>query len=65
MEGRTTFVASNRLNLLRHADQILVLQDGRVFQSGTHEQLVRQPGPYRDAALLQLMDLGYAEEEPA
>jgi ATP-binding cassette subfamily B protein len=55
--GRTTFVVANRLSLLRRADVILVLDQGRLFQSGTHDELVLHPGPYRDTALLQLMDL--------
>jgi ATP-binding cassette subfamily B protein len=62
MEGRTTFVVANRLSLLRRADVILVLENGRLIQSGIHEKLVKIAGPYQDTALLQLMDLG--GEEP-
>ena len=58
MEGRTTFVVANRMSLLRRADVILVLEGGRLIQQGTHEELVRLPGPYQATALLQLMDLG-------
>ena len=61
MTGRTTFVVSGRLNLLRRADVILVLEDGRLTQLGTHTELVNRPGPYRDTAELQIMDL----DEPA
>jgi ABC-type multidrug transport system fused ATPase/permease subunit len=57
MTGRTTFVVSSRLNLLRRADLILVLEDGRLTQFGTHDELVHQPGPYHETALLQIMDL--------
>jgi len=57
MRGRTTFVVSGRLNLLRRADVILVLEDGRLTQTGTHSELVARPGPYRDTAELQIMDL--------
>jgi ABC-type multidrug transport system fused ATPase/permease subunit len=56
MAGRTTFVVANRLSLLRRADVILVLEKGRLIQSGTHEQLVGLAGPYRETALLQLSD---------
>ncbi len=63
MEGRTTFVVANRLSLLRRADVILVLEKGRLAQMGTHEELVRRPGLYRETALLQLMDL--TERAPA
>ena len=65
MTGRTTFVVSGRLNLLRQADHILVLEDGRLTQSGTHNELVHQPGPYHETALLQIMDLGEPEGTPA
>jgi ATP-binding cassette subfamily B protein len=58
MSGRTTFVVSSRLSLLRQADLILVLGDGRLTQSGTHAELVHRPGPYHETALLQIMDLG-------
>jgi len=61
MAGRTTFVVANRLSLLRRADVILVLSKGRLLQTGTHDALVEATGPYRDTALLQLMDA----EQPA
>ncbi len=57
MAGRTTFVVSGRLSLLRRADLILVLEDGRLTQSGTHAELVHRSGPYHETALLQIMDL--------
>jgi ATP-binding cassette, subfamily B, bacterial len=57
MQGRTTFVVSSRLSLLRRADLILVLEDGRLTQTGSHEELVHRPGPYRETALLQIMEL--------
>ena len=57
MAGRTTFVVSNRLSLLRQADQVLVLDDGHLVDVGHHDRLVRWPGIYRETALLQLMDL--------
>lgn len=61
MAGRTAFVVANRLSLLRRADIILVLDQGRLMGFGTHQQLLRAPGPYRETALLQLMDLETAE----
>ncbi len=57
MAGRTTFVVSSRLSLLRRADLILVLEDGRLTRSGTHAELIHRPGPYHETALLQMMDL--------
>jgi ATP-binding cassette, subfamily B, bacterial len=61
MVGRTTFVVANRLSLLRRADVILVLDEGRLVHSGAHAQIVRVPGPYREAAMLQLVDLALDE----
>jgi ATP-binding cassette subfamily B protein len=61
MAGRTTFVVSNRLSLLRRADVILVLEKGRILQTGRHADLIAGPGPYRETALLQFTDL---EPEP-
>jgi ATP-binding cassette subfamily B protein len=55
MTGRTTFIVANRLSLLRRADIILVLENGRLIQTGKHDQLVEEPGPYRETAKLQLM----------
>lgn len=61
MKGRTTFVVSNRLSLLRRADTILVLEEGRLVEKGTHDELVHARGLYHQTALLQLMDLGDSE----
>ena len=57
MAGRTTFVVSSRLSLLRRADTILVIENGRLTQTGTHEELAHRPGLYHETALLQIMDL--------
>ena len=64
MTGRTAFVVSSRLSLLRRADRVLVLADGQVLQSGTHDELAHQPGPYHETALLQMMDLGVRGGKP-
>lgn len=48
MEGRTSFVIAHRLNTIRRADHILVLQDGCLVESGTHEQLLARQGLYSD-----------------
>jgi ATP-binding cassette subfamily B protein/subfamily B ATP-binding cassette protein MsbA len=47
MEGRTSFVIAHRLSTVRHADQILVVDHGRIVERGTHEQLVAAGGAYR------------------
>jgi len=54
--GRTTFIVAHRLSTLRRADLILVMEDGRIVQRGTHEELMGQPGPYLRVANLQLVD---------
>jgi ABC-type multidrug transport system fused ATPase/permease subunit len=54
MSGRTTFIVANRLSLLMRADVILVLERGQLSNVGTHDELLRAPGPYREAAVLQL-----------
>ncbi len=46
--GPTVLLASHRLSALRHADLILVLERGRLVGTGTHDELVSRPGPYRD-----------------
>jgi len=55
-EDRTTFVVAHRLSTLRRADLIVVLERGRIVQRGTHEELLAAPGPYRRAAMLQMID---------
>lgn len=47
MEGRTTFMIAHRLSTVRNADQILVVNDGRIIQRGTHESLIGVEGLYR------------------
>jgi ATP-binding cassette subfamily B protein len=46
MEGRTTFMIAHRLSTVRGADQILVLNDGRIEEHGTHHELLRHGGLY-------------------
>jgi ATP-binding cassette subfamily B protein len=56
MQGRTTFVIAQRLTTIKQADQILVLEHGRIVQRGRHDDLVAVAGPYREIYDLQLRD---------
>ncbi len=60
MRRRTVLVIAHRLATVRHADEIVVLDAGRVIQRGTHEELFRAGGLYR-----RLYDLQFRDEEPS
>ncbi len=56
MDGRTTFVIAHRISSLRRADEILVMDDGRIVERGTHEDLLRADGMYRAIYEVQFRD---------
>jgi ATP-binding cassette subfamily B protein len=54
MRGRTTFIIAHRLSSVRGADLVLVLRDGQIVERGTHQELLRTGGLYREIYELQL-----------
>lgn len=57
MRGRTSFVIAHRLSTIRHADRILVLQEGSIVQVGSHTELMADGGLYRDMVQLQQLEI--------
>lgn len=53
LHGRTAFIIAHRLSTIRHADRILVIDHGRIVETGTHEELLAQHGRYFDLYLTQ------------
>jgi subfamily B ATP-binding cassette protein MsbA len=53
LRDRTVIVIAHRLSTIRHADKIVVLEDGAVSQLGTHDELMEQPGLYRELVRIQ------------
>ena len=56
MNERTTLFVSHRVSTLRYADEIIVIEDGRITQHGTHGTLIRQPGYYSELNTLQQLE---------
>jgi ATP-binding cassette subfamily B protein len=56
MKGRTSFVIAHRLRTAKRANQVIVLERGRIVQQGTHDELVQQPGYYQELNELQAAD---------
>jgi ABC-type multidrug transport system fused ATPase/permease subunit len=59
MQDRTVFLIAHRISTVKRADLVIVLEQGRVTQTGTHDQLMAEEGHYRDIAAVQL----YGDEE--
>jgi ATP-binding cassette subfamily B protein len=56
MRARTSIIVSHRVSTVRGADQIVVLEQGRVAEAGTHEALVRRGGLYAELYRKQLLE---------
>ncbi|HTD88388.1 MAG TPA: ABC transporter ATP-binding protein, partial [Candidatus Binatia bacterium] len=54
LAGRTTFVIAHRLSTIRRADMILLMEDGRIVERGTHEELMAAQGAYHDMVRRQM-----------
>jgi ATP-binding cassette subfamily B protein/subfamily B ATP-binding cassette protein MsbA len=63
LRGRTTFVIAHRLSTITHADMIVVMMDGRIVESGTHEALLEKRGVYFDMVERQQKSFGVALAE--
>ena len=64
LADRTSFIIAHRLSTIRKADRILVIDDGRIAEQGTHAQLIRQRGHYYDLYTKQFRDERISSAQP-
>jgi ATP-binding cassette subfamily B multidrug efflux pump len=62
LRQRTTVLISHRISTVQHADQIVVLRDGRIVERGTHAELLERGGYYADLHQKQLLEEELARE---
>ena len=60
-EGRTTIVVAHRLSTVRNADRIAVIEDGRITELGSHDQLMAKNGAYAELVRTQEL-IGHGKE---
>jgi ATP-binding cassette subfamily B multidrug efflux pump len=58
MQGRTSFIIAHRLSTIVNSDKIVVIDDGRIIESGTHEALLAKKGRYFDLYTMQWAQTG-------
>ncbi|PLR87244.1 MULTISPECIES: ABC transporter ATP-binding protein [Bacillus] len=58
MKGRTTIIIAHRISSLKHADEILVLENGRIAERGIHDELLKNKGPYQ-----RIFDIQYKDHQ--
>ncbi len=51
--GKTTIITTHRMTAVQHADQIIVLEDGKIMEHGSHEQLLQKNGWYKEQFEIQ------------
>ncbi|HNY99811.1 MAG TPA: ATP-binding cassette domain-containing protein, partial [Anaerolineaceae bacterium] len=64
LEGRTSFVIAHRLSTIKRADRILVVENGRIAEMGTHNELLRLGGKYYRLYTRQFRDQMHAAYDP-
>ena len=55
-KDKTTFIISHRVSSAKNADKIIILDEGKIIQQGTHNQLIAQKGYYKDLYEQQLLE---------
>ena len=53
MHNRTSVVIAHRLSTIQHADKILVIENGKIIEQGTHEELLKKGGVYKKLSSMQ------------
>jgi ATP-binding cassette subfamily B multidrug efflux pump len=56
MENKTTFIVSHRVSAARNADKIIVLDEGKIIEQGSHNELISQNGYYKELYEMQLSE---------